>query len=137
MVIFSTNNLFGSEKYESITLHPSPFPKMKEVNLLSKTHCNDKGNLKLKTVLQELLHVDRFSEAFFLQQPSHPACVLIAGTQRFFLASVEMYCSVSQDVTHNELCKQLNKNGPPKNFAKRGSDQLFLYHERKNNHFIT
>ena len=58
---FSTNDRFRSEKYESITLHPNPFPEMKGVNLLSKTHCNDKGNLKLNTALQELLHVDRFS----------------------------------------------------------------------------
>ena len=36
----------------------------------------------------------------------------------------------SQYVTHNELCKRLNKNGPPMTFAKRGSDQLF-------NHFVT
>ena len=44
-------------------------------------------------------------KAFFFQQPSHPACVLVEGTQRFFLASVGKYCSVSQDVTQNELCK--------------------------------
>ena len=56
---FATNDRFRSEKYKYITLHPNPFPEMKGVNLLSKTHCNDKGNLKLKTVLQELLHVDR------------------------------------------------------------------------------
>ena len=31
----------------------NPFPEIKGVNLLSKTHCNDKSNLKLKTVLQE------------------------------------------------------------------------------------
>ena len=37
------------------------YPELKRVNLLSKTHRNDKGNLKLNTVLQELLHVDRFS----------------------------------------------------------------------------
>ena len=41
------------------------------------------------------------------------------------------------DVTHNELCKCLNKNGPTKNFAKRGTDKLFLYDERKNNNFVT
>ena len=28
--------------------------------------------------------------------------MLVAGTQRFFLADVAKYCSVSQDVTHNE-----------------------------------
>ena len=50
------------QKYESITLHPNLFPEMKGVNLLLKTHRNnDKSNLKLKTVLQELLHVDIFS----------------------------------------------------------------------------
>ena len=26
--------------------------------------------------------------------------------------------------------------GPPKNFVKRGSDQLFLYHERKSDDFL-
>ena len=95
--------------------------------------------------LQEKLHVDRFSwrtkPSFFsshsIQLQTRSACVLVAGTQRFFLAGVAKYCSVSQDVTHNELCKWLNKNGPPKNFAKRGSDKLFLYDERKNNHFVT
>ena len=59
--LFPTNDMVKSEKYESITLHPNPFPEMKKVNLLSKTHRNDKSNLKLKTVPQELLHVDRFS----------------------------------------------------------------------------
>ena len=59
--LFSTNDRFRSEKYESITLHPKPFSEMKEVNSLSKTHHNDKSNLKLRTVLEELLHVDRFS----------------------------------------------------------------------------
>ena len=58
--LFSTNDRFRSEKYESNYLE-NPFPEMKGVNLLSKTHCNVKGNLKLKTVLQELVHVDRFS----------------------------------------------------------------------------
>ena len=40
------------------------------------------------------------------------------------------------DVTHKELYKWLNKNGAPKNFAKSGTDKLFLYDERKNNHFV-
>ena len=87
-------------------------------------------------------HILQTDKAFFFS--SHPIqlntrspCVLVAGTQRFFLASDAKYCSVSQDVTHNELCKWLNKNGPPKNFAKRGTDKLFLYDERKNNHFVT
>ena len=35
------------------------FPEMKGVNSLLKT--NVKSNLKLRTVLEELLHVDRFS----------------------------------------------------------------------------
>ena len=38
--------------YESNYLE-NPFPEMKGVNSLSKTHRNDKSNLKLKTVLQE------------------------------------------------------------------------------------
>ena len=58
--LFSTNDRFRNEKYESNYLE-NPFPEMKRVNLLSKTHHNDKSNLKLKTVFQELLHVDRFS----------------------------------------------------------------------------
>ena len=49
-----------SEKYESNYLE-NPFPEMKGVNSLSKTHRNDKSNLNPKTVLQEKLHVDRFS----------------------------------------------------------------------------
>ena len=40
-----------------------------------------------------------------IQLKTRSACVLVAGTQRFFLAGVAKYCSVSQDVTHNELCK--------------------------------
>ena len=76
-------------------------------------------------------------QSLLFQQPSHPACVLAAGTQKFFLASVGKYCSVSQDVTHNDHCKWLNKNELPKNFSKRGTDKLFLYDERKNNHFVT
>ena len=78
-------------------------------------------------------------KAFFFS--SHPiqlkTLLLVAGTQRFFLASIAKYCSVSQDVTNNELCKWLNENGTPTNSAKRGIDQLFLYHERKNNYFLT
>ena len=58
--LFSTNDRFRSEKYESNYLE-NPFPEMKRVNLLSKTHCNYESNLKPKTVLQEKLHVDRFS----------------------------------------------------------------------------
>ena len=44
ILLFSTN--------ESNYLE-NPFPEMKGVNLLSKTHRNDKSNLKHKTVLQE------------------------------------------------------------------------------------
>ena len=58
--LFSTNDRFRSEKYESNYLE-NPFPEMKGVNSLSKTNRNDKSNLKPKTVLQEKLHVDRFS----------------------------------------------------------------------------
>ena len=43
--LFSTNDRFRSEKYESNYLE-NPFPEMKGVNLLSKTHRNDKSNLK-------------------------------------------------------------------------------------------
>ena len=50
--LFSANDRFRSEKYESNYLE-NPFPEMKEVNLLSKTHSNHKSNLKPKTVLQE------------------------------------------------------------------------------------
>ena len=50
--LFSTNDRFRSEKYESNYLE-NPFPEMKGVNSLSKTHRNDKSNLKPKTVLQE------------------------------------------------------------------------------------
>ena len=68
------------QKYESITLHPNLFPEMKGVNLLLKTHRNnDKSNLKLKTVLQELLHVDIFSwqtkPSFFSSHPIHLVCL--------------------------------------------------------------
>ena len=49
---FSTNDRFRSEKYESNYLE-NPFPEMKGVNLFSKTHHNDKNNLKPKTVLRE------------------------------------------------------------------------------------
>ena len=58
--LFSSNDIFRSEKYESNYLE-NPFPEMKGVNSLSKTNRNDKSNLKPKTVLQEKLHVDRFS----------------------------------------------------------------------------
>ena len=58
--LFSSNDIFISEKYESKYLE-NPFPEMKGVNSLSKTNRNDKSNLKPKTVLQEKLHVDRFS----------------------------------------------------------------------------
>ena len=58
--LFSSNDRFRSEKYES-NYQENPFPEMKGVNSLSKTHCNDKSNLNPKTVLQEKLHVDRFS----------------------------------------------------------------------------
>merc|ERR1712223_1168959 len=58
--LFSTNDRFRSEKYESNYLE-NPFLEMKGVNLLSKTHRNDKSNLKSKTVLQGELHVGRFS----------------------------------------------------------------------------
>ena len=50
--LFSTNDGLRSAKYESNYLE-NPFPEMKGVNLLSKTHRNDKSNLKPKTVLQE------------------------------------------------------------------------------------
>ena len=50
--LFSTNERFRSEKYESIYLE-NPFPEIKGVNLLSKTHRNDKSNLRPMTVLQE------------------------------------------------------------------------------------
>ena len=58
--LFSTNDRLRSAKYESNYLE-NPFPEMKGVNSLSKTHRNDKSNLNPKTVLQEKLHVDRFS----------------------------------------------------------------------------
>ena len=58
--LFSTIYRFRSEKCESKYLE-NPFPEMKGVNSLSKTNRNDKSNLKPKTVLQEKLHVDRFS----------------------------------------------------------------------------
>ena len=50
--LFSTNDRFRSEKYDSNHLE-NPFPDMKRVNLLSKTHCNYKSNLRPKTVLEE------------------------------------------------------------------------------------
>ena len=49
---FSTNDRFRSEKYESNYLE-NPFTEIKGVNLLSKTHHNDKINLRPMTVLQE------------------------------------------------------------------------------------
>ena len=58
--LFSTNERFRNEKYESNYLE-NPFPEMRGVNSLLKTHRNDKSNLNPKTVLQEKLHVDRFS----------------------------------------------------------------------------
>ena len=59
--LISTNDRFRIEKYESNYLE-SPFPEMKGVHLFQKqTHCNDKSNPKPKNVLQEELHVDRFS----------------------------------------------------------------------------
>merc|ERR1711963_1082859 len=48
--LFSTNDRFRNEKSNYLE---NPFPEMKGVNLLSKTHRNDKSNLKPKTVLQE------------------------------------------------------------------------------------
>ena len=50
--LFSTNDRLRSAKYESNYLE-NPFPEIKGVNLLSKTHRNDKSNLKPMTVLQE------------------------------------------------------------------------------------
>ena len=50
--LFSTNDRLRSAKYESNYLE-NPFPEIKGVNLLSKTHHNDKSNLKPMTVLQE------------------------------------------------------------------------------------
>ena len=52
VIFFSSNDRFRSEKCESNYLE-NPFPEMKGVNSLSKTHRNDKSNLKPKTVLQE------------------------------------------------------------------------------------
>ena len=43
----------------------NPFLEMKGVNLLSKTHRYDKSNFKPKTVLQELLQVDRLIAIIF------------------------------------------------------------------------
>ena len=115
------------------------FQKWKESiycqKLIAMTMAIKSSRLSIKNSCMLTKSPDRQSPLF--QQPSHPACVLVAGTQRFFLAGVAKYCSVSQDVIHNELCKWLNKNGSPKNFAKRGTDKLFLYDERKNNHFVT
>ena len=42
-----------------------------------------------------------FFSSHSIQLKTSSACVLVAGTQRFFLAGVAKYCSVSQDVTHN------------------------------------
>ena len=50
--LFSSNDRFRSEKYES-NYQENPFPEMKGVNSFSKTHCNDKSNLSPKTVLEE------------------------------------------------------------------------------------
>ena len=50
--LFSTNDRLRSAKYESNYLE-NPFPEIKGVNLLSKTHRNDKSNLRPMTVLQE------------------------------------------------------------------------------------
>ena len=50
--LLSTKDRFRSEKYESNYLE-NPFPEILGVNLLSKTHRNDKSNLKPMTVLQE------------------------------------------------------------------------------------
>ena len=95
-----------------ITYIENPFPEMKGVNLLSKTHRNDKSNLELRLSFKNncMLTDSPARQNLLFQQPSHPAkdalwlCAL-AGTQRFFLASVAKYCGVGQDVTHNELCK--------------------------------
>merc|ERR1719462_976208 len=43
--LFSTNDRLRSAKYESNYLE-NPFPEIKGVNLLSKTHRNDKSNLR-------------------------------------------------------------------------------------------
>ena len=50
--LFSTNDRLRSAKYESNYLE-NTFPEIKGVNLLSKTHHNDKSNLRPMTVLQE------------------------------------------------------------------------------------
>ena len=50
--LFSTNDRLRSAKYESNYLE-NPFPEIKGVNLLSKTHRNEKSNLRPMTVLQE------------------------------------------------------------------------------------
>ena len=57
--LFYTNDRFTSDKYES-NYQENPFHERSHV-LWSKTHHNDKSNLKPKTVFQEKLHVDRFS----------------------------------------------------------------------------
>ena len=49
---FSANVRFRSVKYESNYLE-NPFPEIKGVNLLSKTHRDYKSNLRPMTVLQE------------------------------------------------------------------------------------
>ena len=81
--LFSTNDQFRSEKYESNYLG-NPFPEMKGVNLLLKTDHNDKSQ---ESGVQEILMKDK---AFFLQLQlkTCSACALVAGTQRFFLLNV-------------------------------------------------
>ena len=83
---------------------------------------------------------DRQSPLF--QQPSHPACVLVAGTQRFFLASVCKYCSVSQDVTHNcfaLLCFACNWiiMDHPRILEKEEVIRSICITKGKSNHFVT
>ena len=58
--LFSTNDRLRSAKYESNYLE-NPFPEIKGVNLLLKTHRNDKSNVKLKIVRKKRLHFDIFS----------------------------------------------------------------------------
>ena len=55
----------------------------------------------IKIVREFLLRISHSVGCLFLAV----ACVVVAGIQRFFLASVGMYCSVILDVTHNGLCK--------------------------------
>ena len=80
---------------------------MKGVNLLSKTRRKDKSNLKLKTDIQELSRVDRVSldRQSLLFSAAIPSSLCACSRNTEVISSVAKYCSISQDVTHNELCK--------------------------------